>query len=223
MYQQLLIDGDDTLWECHQYFEKAIEAFIAFLNHARLTPQEVRDTLNEIEATQGYGSACFTQSLQETYRRLAERVRDEGVQWITALGEQVRDHPIQVISGVRGTLEYLTLRHELILLTKGDHQEQIHKIERSGLRAFFQQVIIVEEKNLQTYIKLIKTLSLDPERTWMIGNSPRSDINPARQADLNAVYIPRDSLWSRERQELSHGGIGRLLILNTFTELCDHF
>ena len=31
--QTLLIDADDTLWENNIYFERAITAFISYLNH----------------------------------------------------------------------------------------------------------------------------------------------------------------------------------------------
>src|SRR5579863_4982554 len=69
MQQHLLIDGDDTLWENNIYFERAIEAFIDFLDHSSLKPEEVRAVLDEIEMTQGYGSENFTRSLQATYRQ----------------------------------------------------------------------------------------------------------------------------------------------------------
>jgi putative hydrolase of the HAD superfamily len=56
----------------------------------------------------------------------------------------------------------------------------------------------------------------------MIGNSPKSDINPALAAGLNAVFIPHDWTWSLERQELQTGP-GRFLQLARFEELLEHF
>ncbi len=47
--QTLLIDADDTLWENNIYFERAIAAFISFLDHHEYTPHEVRQTLNGVE------------------------------------------------------------------------------------------------------------------------------------------------------------------------------
>jgi putative hydrolase of the HAD superfamily len=69
----LLFDGDDTLWENNIYFEQAISAFVAFLAHSSLSPEEVREILDEAERLTGYGSANFARSLESTYRRLAER------------------------------------------------------------------------------------------------------------------------------------------------------
>lgn len=226
MQQHLLIDGDDTLWENNIYFERAIEAFIDFLDHSSLKPNEVRAVINEIELTQGYGSASFARSLQETYRQLAEReVSDEDLERIRSFAQQIRSHPMQVIDGVRETLAYLSPRHRLILLTKGHMEEQELKIENSGLRIYFEHTLIVEEKDVNTYARLVKELDLDLPNTWMIGNSPKSDINPALAVGLNAVFIPHPHTWSLEQQEIREveEGKGRLLTLSSFAELRDYF
>jgi putative hydrolase of the HAD superfamily len=224
MQQHILIDGDDTLWENNIYFERAIEAFIDFLDHSSLRPEEVRVVLDEIEMTQGYGAANFAKSLQETYRQLAERaMRGEDLEQVRRFGEQIMRHPMQVIDGVQETLAYLSPRHRLILLTKGNQDEQKIKIENSGLGIYFEHTIIVAEKDISTYNRLVQELELDIPHTWMIGNSPRSDINPARHVGLNAVFIPHAHTWHLEKQELVAGGPGQLLELVSFTELRNHF
>ena len=75
MRYHLLMDADDTLWENNIYFEQAIHAFLTFLDHSRLSREEVRAVLDEVEHLMGYGSVNFTKSLVETYRRLAEKAR----------------------------------------------------------------------------------------------------------------------------------------------------
>jgi putative hydrolase of the HAD superfamily len=224
MRYHLLIDADDTLWENNIYFEQAVHAFIAFLNHSHLTPEEVRAVLDEIERFMGYGSVNFTRSLVETYRRLAEKeLQDDDIQQIQQFGEQIRSHPLQLLVGVQETLDYLSPRHNLVLLTKGDLEEQKLKVERSGIESHFGQVLIVEEKDVSTYHRVITDLHLDPNQTWMIGNSPRSDINPALAAGLNAIYIPHPHTWRLEHEEVQDSGEGRLLTLSTFAELRTHF
>jgi putative hydrolase of the HAD superfamily len=136
---------------------------------------------------------------------------------------QIAEHPMQLIKDVPETLAYLAPRHELILLTKGDQEEQQLKIDSSGLQDYFRHVLIVPEKDVQTYLRLVSELELDPGQAWMIGNSPRSDINPALQAGLNAVFIPHEHTWGLEKQDVQHMGEGKLLSLNTFAELRNHF
>lgn len=224
MTYHLLIDADDTLWENNIYFERAIHAFITFLNHSRLTPQEVRAVLDDVERLMGYGSVNFTRSLVETYRRLAERdLEDEDVQQVRQFGEQIRSHPMQLLDGVKETLDYLSARHDLALLTKGDFEEQKLKVERSGIEGYFREVVIVQEKDVATYHRVVGELQVDPQRTWMIGNSPRSDINPALGAGLNAVYIPHPHTWHLEHEEVQNAGNGQVLTLSAFTDLRSHF
>src|SRR6266700_1634670 len=220
MRYHLLIDADDTLWENNIYFEQATHAFIAFLNHSHLTPEEVRAVLDEIEHLMGYGSTNFTRSLVETYRRLAEKdLQDDDIQQIQQFGEQIRSHPLQLLAGVQETLDYLSPRHDLVLLTKGDLEEQKLKVERSGVEQCFRDIVIVPEKDVATYHRVINELHADPNQTWMIGNSPRSDINPALAAGLNAIYIPHPHTWRLEHEEVQDIGGGQLLTLSAFAEL----
>ena len=224
MRYHLLIDADDTLWENNIYFEQAIHAFIMFLNHSRLSREEVRAVLDDIERLMGYGSANFTRSLVETYRRLAEKdIQDEDVQLVRQFGEQIRTHPLQLLEGVKETLDYLSPRHDLLLLTKGDLEEQKLKVERSGIEGFFRQVIIVPEKDVATYHRVVSELRVEPKHTWMVGNSPRSDINPSLAAGLNAVYIPHPHTWHLEHEEVKNAGEGRVLTLSTFADLRTYF
>jgi putative hydrolase of the HAD superfamily len=224
MRYHLLIDADDTLWENNIYFERATHDFITFLDHSRLTREEVRAVLDDVERLMGYGSANYTRSLVETYRRLAERdLQDEDVRQIRRFGEQIGSHPLELLDGVKETLDYLSTRHDLILLTKGDLEEQKLKVERSGIGAFFRQVEIVPEKDVATYHRIVEELQVDAQLTWMVGNSPRSDINPALAAGLKAVYIPHPHTWRLEHEEVNSAGEGRLLTLSAFAELRTHF
>jgi putative hydrolase of the HAD superfamily len=224
MRYHLLLDADDTLWENNIYFEQAIHAFITFLNHSRLSREEVRVVLDEVERLMGYGSANFTKSLVETYRRLGEKdLQEEDVERVRRFGEQIRSQPLQLLEGVRETLAYLSPRHDLILLTKGDIEEQKLKVEQSRIEGFFRQVVIVLEKDLATYQRVISEVGVDPHHTWMVGNSPRSDINPALAAGLNAVYIPHPHTWRLEHEEVASTGEGRLLTLSSFADLRTYF
>jgi putative hydrolase of the HAD superfamily len=224
MRYHLFIDADDTLWENNIYFEQAIHSFITFLDHSQRTRAEVRAVLDEVERLMGYGVTNFTSSLVETYRRLTEQeLREEDVQQVRQFGESIRTHPMQFLDGVKETLDYLSARHDLVLLTKGDLEEQKLKVERSGIEASFRRVVIVQEKDVATYYQVVSELRVDPKYTWMVGNSPRSDINPALAAGLNAVYIPHPHTWHLEHEEVQDAGDGRVLTLSTFADLRSYF
>ena len=223
----LIIDADDTLWENNIYFERAFDEFVEFLAHSSLSPREVRDVLDDIERANakihGYGSLNFARNLAETYRHLVERdVSDDDIRTVMGFAERILECPMQVIEGVPETLEYLAARHDLTLFTKGHPEEQKLKIDRSGLAGCFAHTAIVKEKDAAAYRSLVETRGMAPERTWMIGNSPKSDINPALEAGLNAVFVPHAFTWALEKQDIREQD-GRLLRVERFADLRSHF
>jgi putative hydrolase of the HAD superfamily len=227
MRQHLIIDADDTLWENNVYFERAFDEFAAFLAHSTLTVDQISNVFDEIERANaklhGYGSAIFGRSLCECYERLAERdISSDDLQTVLGFAERVLEHPIDIIDGVPETLAYLAERHELTLFTKGHPEEQQIKIDRSGLGAHFTHTAIVREKTASSYRLLVEGRGMLAERSWMIGNSPRSDVNPALEAGLNAVFVPHSRTWRLEREELRDGP-GRLIVLERFADLRTHF
>jgi putative hydrolase of the HAD superfamily len=223
----LVFDADDTLWENNIYFERAFDDFCGFLDHSKLTPAQVRDVLNEIELVNakvhGYGSKNFGLNLQQAYRHLAEReIRGGDLDHVMSLAERILEQPLEVIDGVPETLAELAQRHELTLFTKGHPEEQRMKVDRSGLGGYFAHTAIVKEKDAPAYQRLVEERGFDPRATWMIGNSPKSDINPALEAGLNAVLVPHPHTWVLEHQDLRDGG-DRLKIVPSFGHLRDHF
>ena len=225
--QTLLIDADDTLWENNVFFEKTIDDFVSRLEHLGYTRDYIRHILNETERRNirqhGYGVRSFGRSLEETYLKLAgNSARREIIQEIKQIVTELESTPPQILEGVPETLAYLGKRHRLILLTKGEPAEQAGKVERSGLQSYFDAIEIVMEKTSDTYGRMVEEFHIVKTHGWMVGNSPRSDINPALQCGLNAVFIPHPNTWHLEHAELESGA-GRLLILSAFRELRTHF
>jgi putative hydrolase of the HAD superfamily len=225
--QHLIVDADDTLWENNIYFEKAFDDFCEFLGHSHLSAQQVQEVLDEIEVANarvhGYGSMNFGRNLRQCYERLAERdVCEQDLRTVMSFAERILEQPMELIDGVPETLEYLSTRHDLTLFTKGHAEEQKLKIDRSGLGIYFGHTAIVKEKDAAAYRKLAAERGMDTGRAWMIGNSPKSDINPALEAGLNAVFVPHERTWTLERQEIRKGP-GELRIVERFADLKSHF
>ena len=223
--QTLLIDADDTLWENNIYFERAIAAFISYLNHHEYTPAEVRQALNAVERetilAHGYGLTSFARSLVTCFERLSPApVTKEKVQRILSFSRSIAEQEIELLPGVAETLAELASRHRLILMTKGNHAEQAGKLTRSGLSELFASVEIVAEKDPPTYREVIHRHELTPHTSWMIGNSPKSDINPALAAGLHAVFLFHKDTWVLEHAALDAAPQGQhLLELDSFARL----
>ncbi len=224
--QNLLIDADDTLWENNVYFERVIEAVQAILQPFGVSPQAFRKHLDNLECehipTYGYGTLNFTRSLVQAFEESLPPNADAAlIRQVEELGLGIMNRPLEIIEGVPETLKYLSGRHSLYLVTKGDPREQSRKVESSRLGGYFRTVEIVSEKNPAVYRHLTERHAWDPSRTWMIGNSPRSDINPAITAGLNAVFIPHPNTWILEHEEPQSDP--RVLQVEKFSDLRLHF
>jgi len=227
--QTLLIDADDTLWENNIYFERAIANFISFLNHHEYSPEQVRAVLNDVEReciiTHGYGLHSFAHALVQTFERLSvEPITPALHETISGFAHTIAEHPMEIIRGVPETLQYLSERHHLIMMTKGAFAEQTGKVERSGLKDYFAAIEIVAEKDIVVYRDIISKYDLPTDSTWMVGNSPKSDINPALAAGINAVFVPHGNTWILEHDEVVEAKPpSRLLVVETFAGLRSHF
>ena len=225
--QTLLLDADDTLWENNIFFEQTIERFFDLLEPLGYAREYSRRILNETERRNirqhGYGVSSFGRSLEQAYLKLASNwAQKDTLQQISAMVEELKQTAPHILDGVPETLAYLAGQHRLILVTKGEPAEQAMKVERSGLQPYFEAVEIVAEKDAATYRRIVDHHHVVKSHAWMVGNSPRSDINPALEAGLNAVFIPHHATWELEQSELQSGA-GKLLILSNFRELRQHF
>jgi putative hydrolase of the HAD superfamily len=221
----LLLDADDTLWENELYYEQAIAGFadlMAAQGFDRLAAQYMAEVVDRVRVSLvGYGPLEFARSLVVAYGRLCRRharpTVPEVVDAVWRIGQVVTEHPVALLDGVAEALPRLGNRCRLLLLTKGDREVQQSKLARSGLAPFFEGVHVVAEKDAGVLRQLVADYGLRPEQVWMVGNSPRSDINPALEAGLGAVYIPRPNTWDLEREVIADPA--RVIVLGSFGEL----
>lgn len=225
--QVLIFDADDTLWENNVHFLRVIDTFFDWAGGPAADRSRMHATLDAIEtlntARYGYSLRVFVRSLGECFERI--RGRPATVQErrrIDRLTADLARTPVQPVQGAADTLAALATRHDLLLLTQGDAQEQQAKIDASGLARHFRAVRIVPRKHVDVYRDLVAELALSPDASWMIGNSPKSDIVPARQAGLRAVFVPNPHTWTLENETFDFGDPGVLRVA-AFPELLEHF
>jgi putative hydrolase of the HAD superfamily len=227
--QTLLIDADDTLWENNIYFERAIAAFISYLNHKEYSHEQVREKLNEVERENvrlhGYGLVSFRRALVTCFEGLTiGPITPEKHDRIMSFAQSIADQEIELLEGVAETLPVLASRHKLILMTKGNEVEQVDKLARSGLRKHFTAVEVPKEKDPNAYREVCAKYALTQDTTWMIGNSPKSDINPALACGLHAVYIHHPHTWVLEHEVRDEAPAGQhLLEVENFGDLLNFF
>ena len=227
--QTLMIDADDTLWENNVYFDRAISGYVQLINHPTLSDAEVRVAFQRIEHERvvhfGYGSASFGASMLAGFEPILGRAANtEERERIAELAASIRGASMELLDEVPETLTELAARHRLILVTKGNPEEQTDKLQRSGLAHLFHHVEVLHEKHTDAYRVLHDRHGCEAAATWMIGNSPRSDINPALAAGLHAVFVPHPCTWVLEDEPLEMPQPDRQLIaIEHFRQLRDLF
>ena len=223
------MDADDTLWENNIYFERAIASFISLLDHHEHSAEQIRSILNACEhetiSRSGYGVASFESSLLRCFEKVSGNVASPAqAGQIKSFARSIAEEKIELLPGVVETLPLLAGRHRVILTTKGNSEEQLHKLERSGIKEVFTAVEVPREKHCAAYKEIVARYRLDPTQTWMIGNSPLSDINPAIAAGLHAVFIHHANTWVLEHDDLIYPQPPQqLLEIAQFSDLTRYF
>jgi putative hydrolase of the HAD superfamily len=226
----LVFDADDTLWDSNIHFLEAFESFVEAIEalgvdaHRDSVKAVVREAELELIQTHGYGRRPYVIALERAVAQLAPELHQQPLRReVERIGAQLIERHCELLPGVEETVPELARRHRLILFTKGQRDEQMRKLERSGLAPHFSRVETPREKDPDSYRRLVVEVGLDRERTFMIGNSPRSDINPALRAGLRAaIYIPYQHTWELEDEELDSAD-PRIVELPTFRALLHVF
>jgi putative hydrolase of the HAD superfamily len=226
----LLIDADDTLWHNNIYYDKAINDFTSMMENNGFSKDLIESRLRcrEIENVKhhGYGSYCFALSMRQVYEELCRENNLEIDKTIIEHIESAKDltcnYPIDLLEGVKETLPLLADKCQLVIFTKGESEEQLAKIERSGISRYFDFFLVVDEKNEEKYRQILDMFNLEPEKTWMIGNSPRSDINPAKAVGMKTILIPYHATWEYEIVNINKDG-HETIVLEDFSKLSGLF
>lgn len=202
MIQTIAFDADDTLWHNETNFA-VTQAEIYALLRPYAEESVLKERLYAIEMANlrlfGYGAKGFTLSMIETAIAISEgRVTAREIQTILDAGKALLARPVEVLPGVRETLETLSDKYNLMLITKGDLFHQESRIAASGLGDLFAALEIVSEKDVPTYGRVFRRYHLDPATFLMVGNSVRSDILPVVELGARAIYIPYEITWQHE-------------------------
>lgn len=199
-------DGDDTLWRSEDYYRAAEAEFERIIGqYIDLTDSRTLQHLLQVERRNlrifGYGAKGMTLSMLEAAVELtSDRITGSDVRRIIDIGRATLEHPVELIDGVRDAVQSIAVRHDIVLITKGDLFHQESKIEQCGLADLFHRVEVVSEKDPPTYARVLRELEVEAREFVMIGNSLRSDIAPVVAIGGWGIHIPYHLTWSHEAE-----------------------
>jgi FMN phosphatase YigB (HAD superfamily) len=120
--------------------------------------------------------------------------------------------------GARQTLNFLSKKDdELFLLTAGDPKIQEKKLEFYNLQKWFgDKIFIVPHHKKEKLVEIVS--KKNPNNTWFVGNSARSDIAPSLEIGIGAIHIPQDT-WAYDKHELDNVDKTRLITIKEIGEI----
>jgi len=201
----LLFDADDTLWERGLFFRRAAEDFVRLLVGLGFDAQEMtalvhRRDIERLSVT-GYGAEPYIDTLQHVLAEVSPSPPDFARAALDDIARALLDHPMLPHEGVIETLDTLAAQgRTMVVWTLGQPGHQGDKLARCGFSDRFERAFIVPAKSAATLQGALDEFGVPAARTTVIGNSPRSDINPALAVGARAIWIPDDNPWVAEHQ-----------------------
>lgn len=208
----VIFDADDTLWDTQPLYEQSKKEYFRFMAQFGFEPMEVSSQLETTDhanvARLGFTKERFPQSMRDTYALLCEtqgqRFDEEVAARAMRIGQVVFKQAPVLFEGVSEMLQELRDNHaRLLLATKGDAEVQRIRIGESGLERYFHNIYILHDKSEAEFLRIIERERIVLNSGWSVGNSIKSDINPALAVGLKAIWIPRKT-WHYESAEVVH-------------------
>jgi len=220
----LILDADDTLWESALYFERTESDFLYLMTSLGLEEKSVLRTVHQRDierlSVTGYGAKPYMDTLRSVLLELVQKPPSWALNAMDDMQKNLIGHPVILFPGVVSTLEKLRdFPVETIVYTMGEEYHQTDKFVRSELTEYVSELKIVPEKNVNSLRELLEYASVDKRNCIVVGNSPRSDINPAIALDIPAVFIHRNRTWAAEHEDFSDPE--RVTTIGSFEEVLD--
>ena len=201
-----MLDADDTLWWLEELYDRARQHARQRVEEAGLdgASWEARERKLDVAnvARMGLSPDRFPMSCVTAYLELAHETgvrADPGVACeIDRRARQVFTWRARNVDGVERVLKELSQVATLALLTKGDTATQLRRLADSGVASMFAAVAVVAEKDEDAFRAVLRDAEIRPAEAWSIGNSLRSDVIPALNIGMRAVWVD-SHVWEYER------------------------
>jgi len=193
------------------------------LIHQGFEEKEIRETQDNVYkkmvTRRGFGYIdSFPLSFKATYQSMAKKhgikPDHDMTRRVESLGRQVFEFAVSPLPGALETLEKIARKFEVTIVTKGFTDYQIKKARDSGCLEISSSLVVMESKSLQEWREKVVTPFLsdsDIPKSWVVGDSIKSDINPSLNLGLNAIHVKSDDFWTFEDALLCNPKNGQLL------------
>jgi putative hydrolase of the HAD superfamily len=105
----------------------------------------------------------------------------------------MREANIHLFPGALDTLEKLSEKTRLALITNGESHKQRGKIERFGLARFFEKIYVEEEvgfgkPDVRVYQKALSDFAVSADKVWMVGDNLDWDVAAPQSIGIRGIW-----------------------------------
>lgn len=212
MKQLLIFDLDDTLIHTHLVYLQVTAEIIDRMEELGICDDNLYYTLDNYDQETVEDDGCFKQdafprAVQKTYdfycQKLNLEYRDDVAAELNEIAWQINSIKYEPVDGAKLLLDTLaeTGRYHMVLLTKGDEEIQNKKAKDNGFHNYFDEIIVVPNKDARVFGDVIAKYGVKNSDTWIIGNSVRSEIIPAQQLGARHILTAVTESWGYEAVE----------------------
>lgn len=206
MRRLVILDADDTLWFVEELYDAARQEARRVVERYGFDGELWEELERAIDVNNaklfGLSTVRFPRSCVEAYVAVAHQAgvdEDLGISTLVRqAAESVFRRQARPAPGVNDAIAMLKQTADIALLTKGDYKVQMRRLDESGLSSQFGIISVVNNKTIDSFRSLLQTACSEPQNAWSVGNSLGSDILPALELEMRAVWVDAD-VWEFER------------------------
>lgn len=196
----VIFDADNTLWETESLYDDARRTLTNTLASRGIDAAVAEETQQaideELHKTFGYSAQRFPLSFEQTLLYFFPTSSDEERAQIRSIAERVFVQPAIVHHALNEVISKLSGHYTLGILTAGEEWVQENRLQQFIQRPLFEVAEIVAHKDVRAFAAFAEKYSVDRSKSWVVGDSLRSDIIPAHEAGLNAILVESHN-WHR--------------------------
>lgn len=189
----IFIDMDDTLIVNEVLYDTARAMLYGYLSGYGVMHNELEETIDRIDAElykeHGYSRQRYPATYEAVLRHFIPDADAEMVTTVRGFAEKVFQTVAPAKPGVAEALEILQSRYPVYVVTAGDMEVQKFRLANLPFKDAIRQAFIVEMKSPDVFKQIARKLKIKPENIVMIGDSVKSDVQPAVAAGMRGVVI----------------------------------
>ena len=187
MIKKIIFDLDNTIIMWNDTYYKSLNKTFEHLNidYSEEAITKIKEAVDNYEKEYNTFDKTDMKNMFEEYSKI--KLPNNFIDtWIYYLKEC---YPKKIDKSLVDTLEYLSSKYELVVLTNWFTESQVGRLKNCGLLKYFKEVIgtdnILNKPNKEAYLKAIYPDNI--EECVMIGDSIDTDIKGAINLGMNAI------------------------------------